>query len=293
MKQALRPAQRALGEALRGRVAGEDAAERGQQIWGKPGRRWFEPADPIWRVHEDAAMFPGGITALLLQSLHPSAMAGVAGHSGYKGDPWGRLKRTSDYIAVTTYGTIEDAEAVIRRVSSVHERVRGRDERGRPYRASDPHLLTWVHVAEAWSFLTTYRAYGPEPLSATDADTYVAQTGVPAALLGVPDPPRTVAQLEAVLESFRPELELTAMASDTVDFLLRTPPLPAAAKPGYWMLAAGGIAVLPEWARDLLGTRLPVSVGKALGRFGTGAVRWGLAGVESGRRGVSCWRTGA
>ena len=126
--------QRRLGETLRSRVAGQ----RGLQIWGKPGERWFSPADPIWRVHEDAAMFPGGIAALLLQSLHPLAMAGVAGHSGYRGDPWGRLHRTSNYIAVVTYGTIPDAEALIAKVRSVHERVRGKDERGRPYRASGP-----------------------------------------------------------------------------------------------------------------------------------------------------------
>jgi uncharacterized protein (DUF2236 family) len=105
--------QTRLGEALRARVAGDDAAERAQQIWGTPGERWFAPGDPIWRVHEDAAMFPGGIAALLLQSLHPLAMAGVAGHSGFRGDPWGRLQRTSHYLAVTTYGTVEHAERAV------------------------------------------------------------------------------------------------------------------------------------------------------------------------------------
>ncbi len=105
-----------------------------------------------------------------------------------------------------------------------------------------------------------------------------------ARLLGVPDPPRSVAELDAALTSFRPELELTRAAAETIDFLLRTPPLPWAAKPGYWMLAAGGLAVLPAWARDLVGTRVPVGVGRALGRVGTNTVRWGLAGIESGRR---------
>lgn len=276
--------QRRLGEALRSRVAGTDAGERGLEIWGKPGERWFSPTDPIWRVHEDAAMFPGGIAALLLQSLHPLAMAGVAGHSGYKGDPWGRLHRTSHYIAVVTYGTIPDAEALIARVRSVHERVRGKDERGRPYRASDPHLLTWIHIAEIAAFLWTHQAHGPRPLSAADADTYVAQTGVSARLLGVPDPPASVAELDAALAAFRPELELTRAAAETIDFLIRTPPLPWAARPGYWMLAAGAIAVLPDWARDLVPVEVPVGLGRALGRGGTSTVRWGLAGIESGRR---------
>ena len=120
----------------------------------------------MWRVHADAAMFPGGVAALLLQSLHPLAMAGVAGHSGYRGDPWGRLQRTSHFLATTTFGTVEDAEATIARVRGIHERVRGKDPRGRAYRASDPHLLRWVHVAEAHSFLTAHQRYALEPLTA-------------------------------------------------------------------------------------------------------------------------------
>ena len=281
---ALRPLQRRLGESLRDRVAGSDADQAGRRIWGKPGERWFAPGDPIWRVHEDASMFPGGIAALLLQSLHPLAMAGVAGHSGYKGDPWGRLRRTSHYIAVTTYGTVEDARAAIERVRSVHYRVRGKDERGRPYRASDPHLLTWIHVAEIAGFLDAYQRYGPRPLTQADADTYVAQTAVSADLLGVPAPPRSVAELAAAVASYRDELELTRAAAETIDFLLRTPPLPWQARPGYTLLAAGGLGALPDWARAMIRPRLPAAGLRAAGRLGTAAVRWGLAGVESGRR---------
>ena len=158
--------QRRLGLALRSRVAGDNAPEAAARIWGAEGERWFTPDDPIWRVNQDAAMFPGGIAALLLQSLHPSAMAGVAGHSGYKGDPWGRLQRTSHYLAVTTFGTIADAEQAIAHVRSVHRRVRGTDELGRPYAADDPHLLRWVHVAEIWSFLNAFQAYASDTLSA-------------------------------------------------------------------------------------------------------------------------------
>ena len=280
----IRTTQRKLGELLRDKVAGSDAGERGKQIWGKPGERWFKRGDPIWRVHEDAAMFPGGVAALLLQSLHPLAMAGVAGHSGYKGDPWGRLQRTSNYIAVTTYGTIPDATALIEQVKSVHERVRGKDAHGRPYRASDPHLLTWIHVAEIASFLWTHRLYGPRALSDAYADTYVEQTGIPARLLGVPNPPRSVAELEATIAAYRPELELSDKAAETIDFLLRTPPLSGVAKAGYAGLAAGGIAALPAWARDMIRTKVPATPGRAIGRLGAATVRWGLAGVEGGRR---------
>lgn len=278
--------RRRLGTLLRAKVAGDDAAERALQIWGKPGERWFGRQDPIWRVHKDAAMFVGGITALLLQSLHPLAMAGVAGHSGYRSDPWGRLQRTSHYLAVTTYGTIPDAEAAIAQVRSVHERVRGRDPQGRAYRASDPHLLSWVHLAETDSFLRAHQSFGPAPLSPADADTYVAQTAVPARLLGVPDPPESVAELAAQLAAFRPELEAGPAARDTASFLLSDPPLPLAARPGYWCLAAGAVSLLPPWARAELGLpsgRLIDTFGRPLGRFSAGVVRWSLAAVPDGR----------
>ncbi|HET8987632.1 MAG TPA: oxygenase MpaB family protein, partial [Humibacillus sp.] len=157
--------QRQLGRMPRSRVAGDDAPARARRIWGAEGERWFTAADPIWRVHADASMFPAGVASLLLQSLHPLAMAGVAGHSGYKSDPWGRLQRTSHYLATTTFGTIEHAEESIAMVRSIHERVRGRDPQGREYRASDPHLLRWVHLAEIDSFLRAHQTFGAEPLT--------------------------------------------------------------------------------------------------------------------------------
>lgn len=274
-------AQRKLGGLLRTKVAGTDAPKRARDIWLKPGERWFGPDDPISRVNEDASMFAGGIAALLLQSLHPLAMAGVAGHSGYKGDPWGRLQRTSNYIAVTTYGTVEDAEATIATIRAIHERVRGKDHRGRPYRASDPHLLTWVHVAEIRSFLAAHQRFGKRPLDAAEADRYVAQAGLAAGKLGVPEPPTSVAEMEACLESYRPELERTPAAVEAADFLLRTPPLPWFAKPGYAMLAAGGLHTMPTWAREMLGLRLAdalAPMGGPLGSLGTVTVRWALGG---------------
>ena len=203
---ALALARTQLAGALRSRVAGQDAQEKAVVIWQSEGPRWFTPEDPVWRVHADASMFSAGIRALLLQSLHPLAMAGVAAHSGYKGDPWGRLQRTSEFLATTTFGTIEHAERLIARIRAIHEGVRGVAPDGRPFAATDPHLLRWVHITEADSFLTAYQRYAQEPLSAEEADLYVAQTGVVATRLGVPDPPTTVAGLRADLDGYRPEL---------------------------------------------------------------------------------------
>ena len=285
-----RLSQRRLGKSLRARVAGDDAEERAKVIWGRSGERWFTPQDPVWRVHADAAMFPGGLAALLLQSLHPLAMAGVAGHSGYRGDPWGRLQRTSHFLATTTFGTVEDAEATIAHVRGIHERVRGKDSRGRPYRASDPHLLGWVHVAEAHSFLTAFQRYAATPLTPRESDVYVEQSALVARRLGAVDVPTTVADLRAALTAYRPELEATDEARDAARFLLLDPPLPWAARPGYGLIASGGVAILPGWARRELG--LPVAgpvatVAEQVGRFGTGAVRWAMAGVAEERRVVA------
>lgn len=286
-RDVIRSVQRQLGQSLRSRVAGDDAPAHAQRIWGATGERWFTPDDPIWRVHSDAAMFSGGIASLLLQSLHPLAMAGVAGHSGYKGDPWGRLQRTSHYLAITTFGTVEHAHEVIDRVQGIHERVRGKDARGRPYAASDPHLLRWVHIAEIDSFLRAYQTFGAEPLSPRDSDRYVEQAGVPARLLGVPDPPGSVTELQRALDEYRPELEGSTAARDAARFLLLDPPLPFVVRPGYATLASGGVSLLRPWAREMLDIPLPGPVSKfvarPLGHFGTAAVRWGMSGLEERR----------
>ncbi|WP_369372212.1 oxygenase MpaB family protein [Promicromonospora sp. Populi] len=276
-----------VGDALFMRVAGPGGYEQRDRIHLTPGPRWFAPDSPIRRVHGDSATFVGGLRALLLQSLHPLAMAGVAGHSGYRGDPWGRLARTSTFLGYTTFATEEHAQEMIDRVRAVHERVRGRTPDGRPYRASDPHLLTWVHVAEADSFLAAHQRYGEKPLTAGETDEYVAQSGRVARALGAQDVPTTVAELADRIESYRGELGATPAALDTASFLLREPPLPRPARAPYRLLAAGSVALLPSWARDELGvdTWFSRTLGGPAGSVAVRAVRWGMDSVaREGRR---------
>lgn len=280
MRNHIERLRRLIGGTLRRRVAGDDADAKAHFIWAVEGERWHTPDDVIWHVNGDAAMYVGGIRSLLLQTLHPAAMAGVAGHSGYKSDPWGRLQRTSEFIAMTTYGPIPSALALIERVKAVHERVRGKTDDGTAYWASDPHLLAWVHITETQSFLAGFQHFGDWPLSQAQADEYVAQAAPVGELLGAVDLPRTEADLLASIERYRPELRASAAAVDTVRFLLRHPPIPWPARPGYWMLAAGAISTLPVWARKELG--LPASprfdrwIGLPCGRFATAVVRWSL-----------------
>lgn len=269
-----------LGQIVFERVAGAEGPQRRERIHFAEGERWFTDDRPIRTVHADSSMFVGGIRALLLQSLHPLAMAGVAGHSGYKGDPWGRLQRTSYFLAVTTFGPAVDAQEAVDRVRGIHERVRGKAPDGRSYAASDPHLLKWVHVAEVDSFLDTYQRYGAEPLDQEGRDGYVADTARVARALGVVDPPTTEAELAEQLAAYRPKLESTPAARDAAKFLLLRPPLPVVARPAYGALAAAAVASLPRWARRPLRLpRLPVTeatVVRAAGNAAVRTIRWAM-----------------
>jgi uncharacterized protein (DUF2236 family) len=247
--------RRQLGAALFARVAGPEGPARRDRIHGATGTRWFADDRPIRTVHADASMFVGGIRALLLQSLHPLAMAGVVGHSRFKEDPWGRLQSTSHFLAVTTFGPADDAEAAVARVRRIHDRVRGVAPDGRPYAASDPRLLLWVHVAEVDSFLRAHHAYGAERLSDADYDGYVADAARIAEALGVADPPRSVEELAAAVASFRPELAGTPDARAAARFLLLRTPVPLPARPPVALLGAAAVVLLPLWARWQL--RLP------------------------------------
>ena len=269
-----------LGERLFARVAGPEGPARRDRIHHTPGPRWFPEDAPIRQVHGDASMFVGGVRALLLQSLHPLAMAGVAAHSGFKGDPWGRLQRTSHFLAVTTFGTAEDAEAMVRRIRAVHATVVGTAPDGRPYAASDPHLLRWVHVAEIDSFLAAHQRYGARPLDQAGRDRYVAEVARVAEELGVDEPPRSEADLRDQLAGYRPELATTPAARETARFLLLHPPLPVLARVPYGALSAAAVSLLPRWARrKLVLPYLPLTeavVVRAAGATVTRTIRWAM-----------------
>jgi uncharacterized protein (DUF2236 family) len=278
------PARAWLAEQIRSRVIGDQADAQTEAIMAAPGPRWFAPDSPVRLVHADASMFVGGLRALLLQSLHPLAMAGVAQHSDFRHDPWGRLQRTAEFVAATSFGPIPVAEQAVAVVHRVHERVVGTASDGRPYAANDPHLLRWVHIAEIDSFLAAYQRYGRRPLTPAEADRYVHDVGLVARKLGVNDPPRSVADLRGELRDFRPELASSREARDAARFLLLEPPLPLAARAPYLLLAGAAVALLPAWTRwPLRLPLLPVSEAVVLrpaGQMVTQLIRWSMAPTE-------------
>lgn len=274
------PVRAWLAEQIRERVVGDDPGGAMAAVMDAPGERWFAEDRVIRRVHSDASMFVGGLRALLLQSLHPLAMAGVAAHSDYKADPWGRLQRTADFLASTTFGPATLAEASVARVRQVHRRVKGTAPDGRAYSAGDPHLLRWVHICEVDSFLAAYRRYGAQPLTDAEADEYVSDMARVASALGVNHPPTTVAELRDEFRDFRDELKGTKAARDAARFLLVEPPLPLAARPAYAVLATAAVSLLPMSARwPLRLPYLPVSEAmlvRPAGAAVTRLIRWSL-----------------
>ncbi|SEC44077.1 Uncharacterized conserved protein, DUF2236 family [Nocardioides exalbidus] len=273
-----------IGAEIFRKVAGPDGPRQRERVHGTPGPRWFEPGSPIHRVHGDASMFVGGIRAIMLQSLHPAAMQGVADHSGYRGDMWGRLAQVSTYIAMTTFGAERDALQLIRAVQRAHESVVGTMPDGTPYAASDPHLLGWVHAAEIDSFLRAHDRFGHRPLVGAERDEYVAQAGVAATHLGVLDAPQTEDELAATLASYAPELRGTDAARDAIRFLVWHPDLPLAARPAYLSLVGAAVSLTSEHERRELGLPHPPildgtldrTVGRALGTISTSAIRWAM-----------------
>jgi uncharacterized protein (DUF2236 family) len=235
-------------------------------------------------------MFVGGLRGLLLQLLHPLVMTAVEHHSQYREDPWGRLQRSSFFVAVTTFGPADQAERAVARVHRVHARVHGTTGDGRAYTASDPHLLRWVHVAEVDSFLAAYQRYGVSGrLDQDERDGYLADTALLAAKLGIADPPRTEAELRHQLAGFRSELASTPEARKAARFLLMGAPLPLPARLPYAALAAAAVGLLPVWARWPL--RLPylpateATLGRLVGHGVTAAIDWAMTSpAPSGAR---------
>lgn len=218
----------------------------------------FPPGSAAWTVHGSMATTVAGIRALLLQTLHPGAMAGVHDFSRFRDDPLGRLAGTIRWIFTVTYGDTATAARASDWVRSIHDGVTGTylDSAGQQqrYAANDPELLSWVHLAFTDSFLQTHQVWGGAIPGG--ADQYVREWATAAELMRVPHPPRSEQQLRAQLAGFDDAGILTR--SDRVDEVIRfirDPPLHPSLRAGYKVLFAGAIATLEPHHRQLLGLK--------------------------------------
>jgi uncharacterized protein (DUF2236 family) len=218
----------------------------------------FGPGSVVWRLHRDRSFPLASIRSLLLQALHPLAMAGVAEHSDWRRDPFGRLEATSRYVLTVTYGERAAAEAAAARVRAVHAHVHGVDRvTGLPYDAEDPALLLWVHAAMVDSVVRVVERYG-RPLEPGDGDRYVAEMVPFAAIVGVPAErvPTTVAALDGYLRSVD-LVQATPAARDAMGYVLDPPDVDVETRETWRELGQVAIGTLPEWARAAYGFAAP------------------------------------
>lgn len=237
---------------------------------GDPGL--FGPDSVTWRIHADfPGMLAGGLCALMLQTLHPRALAGVWDHSNFRNDLIGRLRRTTAFVAASSYAPRADAEEMIARVRAIHVQVRGVTADGVPYAADDPELLTWVHVTESLGFLEGYRRYC-RPVPQAQADRYYAEVARIAQALGARDVPMCEADLHDYLRTVRPQLRFDARSREVLAVLgaIRLP-VPMAG-PSRGLFLGAGAALLPDWALDLLERGRTQRAGDAVAARGLAAI---------------------
>ena len=242
----------------------------------------------IRRVHGDVtSMMVGGIAALLMQMLHPKALGGVWDHSDVHADMLGRLRRTARFIATTTYAQRDSAMQAIAKVNAIHEQVAGTLPDGSTYRATDPWLLAWVHVAGAVNFLDGWRRYAEPSMSEADQDRYFAESGDIARLLNADPVPRTRGEAQRLIRAFRAELLADARTHALRDLVLDVPARSLAEAPVQSLIMNAAVDLLPGFARDMHGLSRPLL--SPLVRGGTygiaGAIRWAFAGERYRKRG--------
>ena len=241
----------------------------------------FPPGSVIRRVHGDVtSMMVGGVAALLTQMLHPKALGGVWDHSDVEKDQLGRLRRTARFIAVTTYGHRDAALAAIEKVKAIHHQVNGTLPDGSEYDANDPWLLAWVHIAGAVNFLDGWRRYAEPAMSARDQDTYFAESGEVARLLGADPIPRTRPEAERLIRDFLPELHADDRSRTFRNLILKSPARSLKDVPVQHLLMNAAVDLMPDFAREMHGLNKPPLSPMVRGAtYGVAqTIRWAFAG---------------
>lgn len=215
-------------------------------------RGLFGPESIAWKIHDDfISMMIGGISSLILQALHPQALAGVWDHSSFREDLKGRLGRTAFFIAATTYGPKGMADSVIDRVNQIHQKVSGFDEFNQPYRADDPELLAWVHLTETRSFIHSYESYRNEPLGNSQKDQYFLEMKMLGERLGAINLPQSYAATDQAIRNYIPQLHYGDRAKSIIA-LLENFPSSLVARPFVRMITKAGFLNLPNWAYPII-----------------------------------------
>ena len=215
----------------------------------------FGPGSLTWRINGESVLLLGGGRALILQVAHPGVAAGVAQFSNYRSDPWRRLYRTLDTTLKIVFGEREVSATESARLRRVHERVRGTDDRGKPYSALDPDLLLWVHATLVDTSLTIYERY-VRPLSAMELERYYEEMRRLGESYSIPADrmPSTYRGFRDYWESMLADgaLRVSDTTRDVADAVLR-PDLSPLAWPAIELVRLVTVGTLPACLRHELG----------------------------------------
>jgi uncharacterized protein (DUF2236 family) len=261
-------------------------ADKGERPVLRRADALFPPDGVAARVNGDVVtMMIGGVSGLLLQMLHPAVLAGVWDHSDFRADMHGRLRRTAKFIATTTYDHAENGQAMIDKVNRIHAKLAGVLPDGTPYRVSDPALLAWVHVTETISFLDSWVRYAQPGMSMADQDRYFDEMARIGEALGARPLPRTRAEAEALIQSYRPELRADDRTREVARMVLRQTVGSPAVDLAAGVIMQAGLDLLPDWARRMHG--VPPSLPRPLVRTGALStarlLRWAFRGSPNTR----------
>jgi len=235
----------AIGKGLQNITGAASSLDAFTQPQGDPGL--FGPSSVVWKVHADfSAMMVGGLSSLMIQALHPRALAAVWDHSNFRHQLKARLGRTALFVATTTYGGVDLAMQSIDRVNSIHEKIQGFDLNGQAYRANDPDLIRWVHLIETSSFLNAYQYLALRSLSSFDCDRYVVEMNKVGYLLGAKDLPSTFRDVQQAIMEYdstlifdqRTRETLHSIESYSVDF---------SQKPFFSLVLDSSFDIVPKW----------------------------------------------
>lgn len=222
---------------------------------GDPGL--LGPDSMPWEVHDDfMAMMVGGIASLILQALHPGALAGVWDHSSFRRELQARLGRTAYFIAATTYGPSAMANQMIDKVNRIHKHITGMDEFGKPYSARDPHLLNWVHLTETSSFMNAYVRYRNPQVSKINMDRYFSEMRLIGNRLGASNLPDTASATDEAITAYLPELHYGERARTIINLLDEYPSSPGS-RPFVRLVSKAGFMNLPDWVFPLIEHKTP------------------------------------
>lgn len=230
---------------------------------GDPGL--MGPSSITWRVfNSPVSNAIGGIAAVILELAEPAVRAGVWDHSTFKEDPIKRMQRTAMAAQAIVYGPTQAAQKTFERVTRMHERVSGETHHGTSYQATDPELLTWVHVTAGWGFLNAHIRYVEPRMTRADQDRYHAEREEVGYGFGASCVPTSVAAVDEYMATMLSKLYVNDTVQEFIGVVGDATPMGRMGRPFQRLLVQAAIDLLTEDMQRACGVRLTHPLGSGL-----------------------------